>query len=79
MPWISRRLPSISESIDWARTLVLLGVEALQAGGATDTLHVLLKYEADIAKARAELRGEMPASPVTAPIDHFRRPEEASS
>jgi MoxR-like ATPase len=68
-----KKAPSISESIDWARTLVLLGLEAQQAAGATDTLHVLLKYEADIAKARAELRGEAPPTPRPAPVDNFRR------
>jgi MoxR-like ATPase len=71
-----KKAPSISESIDWARTLVLLGLEAMQAAGATDTFHVLLKYEADIAKARAELRGEPATSPRPTPVDRFRRPEE---
>ncbi len=70
-----KKAPSISESIDWARTLVLLGVEAMEAAGSTDTLHVLLKYESDIAKARAELRGETPAAPRPAPVDSFRRAE----
>ncbi len=70
-----KKAPSISESIDWARTLVLLGVEAMEAGGSTDTLHVLLKYEADIGKARAELRGETPTEPQPAPVDRFREPE----
>ena len=74
-----KKAPSISESIDWARTLVLLGLEAMQAAGATDTLHVLLKYETDIAKARAELRGEPATSPRSTPVDRFRQSEEQAT
>ncbi|MGZ8527308.1 MAG: AAA family ATPase [Candidatus Limnocylindrales bacterium] len=74
-----KKAPSISESIDWARTLVLLGLEAMQAAGATDTLHVLLKYEADIAKARAELRGEPATSPRATPVDRFRQPDDQAT
>ena len=33
-----RKAPSVSETIDWARTLVLLGVETIDAAGAKDTL-----------------------------------------
>ncbi len=71
-----RKAPSISESIDWARTLVLLGVEAIEGAGVPDTLHVLLKYEADIAKARAELRGETPRETGPVSVDRFRQREE---
>ena len=46
-----RKAPSVSETLDWARTLVLLGVETIDAAGAKDTLHVLLKYQADIERA----------------------------
>ena len=38
-----RKAPSVSETIDWARTLVLLGVETIDAAGAKDTLHILLE------------------------------------
>jgi MoxR-like ATPase len=50
-----RKAPSVSETLDWARTLVLLGVETIDAAGAKDTLHVLLKYQADIDRASKEL------------------------
>jgi hypothetical protein len=50
----------------------------MDAGASTDTLHVLLKYEADIGKARAELRGETPSAPQPAPVDHFRQPEPST-
>ena len=70
-----KKAPSISEAIDWARTLVLLGQETLDAQRASDTLHVLLKYEADIVKARDELLGTRVVAAAAPPIDHFRRPE----
>ena len=50
-----RKAPSVSETLDWARTLVLLGVETIDAAGAKDTLHILLKYQADIERATKEL------------------------
>jgi MoxR-like ATPase len=51
-----RKSPSISETIDWARTLVLLGIESVSTDVAVDTLHVLLKYRQDIERAEKELR-----------------------
>ena len=50
-----KKAPSVSETIDWARTLVLLGIEHIDAQTAKETLHVLLKYQTDIAKAAKEL------------------------
>lgn len=50
-----KKSPSVSETIDWARTLVLLGVDSVSAEQAKETLHVLLKYQSDIAKAAKEL------------------------
>jgi MoxR-like ATPase len=47
--------PSISETLDWARTLVVLGVEHIDAQTATSTLSILLKYRDDIEKAQREL------------------------
>ncbi|MEA2686776.1 MAG: hypothetical protein QOE93_1971 [Actinomycetota bacterium] len=48
--------PSVSETLDWARTLVLLGVVDVDVEAVTSTLHVLLKHRGDIAKADRELR-----------------------
>jgi len=45
-----RKAPSIAESIDWARALVLLGAGALDETLARSTLGALLKYEEDRAK-----------------------------
>ncbi len=50
-----RKAPSVSESIDWARTLLALGIEDVDADVAADTLEVLLKYQSDIELAKREL------------------------
>jgi MoxR-like ATPase len=50
-----RKAPSISESVDWARTLLALGIDDVDAGVTESTLHVLLKYQSDIEKVRREL------------------------
>ncbi|MBA3302557.1 MAG: MoxR family ATPase [Acidimicrobiia bacterium] len=50
-----KKAPSVSETLDWARTLVLLGIETVDEKQATETLHILLKYKTDIAKAAKEL------------------------
>src|SRR5687768_2554064 len=50
-----KKAPSVSETLDWARTLVLLGIENIDADQAKETLHILLKYQSDIAKAAKEL------------------------
>jgi MoxR-like ATPase len=50
-----KKAPSVSETLDWARTLVLLGIEHIDAQQAKETLHILLKYQTDIAKAAKEL------------------------
>lgn len=43
-----RKLPSISETVDWARTLVLMNADQLGDTIVRDTLNVLLKHESDI-------------------------------
>ena len=50
-----KKAPSVSETLDWARTLILLGVEHIDAQEAKETLNILLKYQTDIAKAAKEL------------------------
>src|SRR6202043_2843324 len=50
-----RKAPSVSETLDWARTLVILGVESIDAERAKATLHVLLKYRSDLERAAKEL------------------------
>jgi len=53
-----KKPPSVSETLDWARTLVLLGATTVDADRVRDTLHLLLKYQTDIAKAARELTVE---------------------
>jgi MoxR-like ATPase len=50
-----KKSPSVSETLDWARTLVLLGIDTIDAEQAKETLHILLKYQSDITKAAKEL------------------------
>ncbi len=47
-----KKVPSISETIDWAKTLVLLHSEQLDPPMVKQTLNVLLKFETDIEAMR---------------------------
>jgi MoxR-like ATPase len=47
-----RKVPSISETLDWARALVALNARAIDEQTMSNTLTVLLKYEADVQKAK---------------------------
>jgi hypothetical protein len=47
----------VSETLDWARTLILLGVEAVDEQVASETINILLKYQSDINKALREFQG----------------------
>ncbi len=51
-----KKRPSVSETIDWARTLFLLGAQEISTDLVIGTLHVLLKHQTDIEKATAELQ-----------------------
>lgn len=50
-----KKVPAISETIDWARTLLLLHTESLDADLVRDTLNVILKFQEDIENVDAEL------------------------
>ena len=52
-----KKAPSVSETLDWARTLVVLGIASVDVDQARDTLHILLKYRSDIERAEKELAG----------------------
>ncbi len=49
-----KKAPSISETIDWARTLLALGIEHVDTNVVQETIHVFLKYQADIDRALKE-------------------------
>ena len=51
-----KKSPSVSETLDWARTLLLLNMRHLEPAMVRDTLNVLLKYEQDIEAAQPKLR-----------------------
>jgi MoxR-like ATPase len=53
-----KKAPSVSETIDWARVLVLLHASVLRTDLVRDTLNVLLKFETDIDTASRQL-GEL--------------------
>ena len=59
-----KKAPSISETIDWARTLLYLGKSDIDPTVIGETLHVLLKYQSDITKARKELQVPEPGGVV---------------
>ena len=50
-----KKPPSISETLDWARSLVLLNAETLSPELVAATLNVLLKYTTDVEKVRSQL------------------------
>lgn len=65
-----KKAPSVSETLDWAKTLLLLGVDSITEAEAIETLNILLKYQSDIARATKELstdpNAKKPGQPRTA-------------
>lgn len=62
-----RKPPSVAESMDWARTLLLLHADALDGTLVQDTLNVLLKREADIQAVQPRLSALL-AEALAAPV-----------
>src|SRR5512138_3904763 len=56
-----RKPPSIAETLDWVRALAVLGAAELDPALLDETLNLVLKYEADVARAK-ERRGEVLAA-----------------
>ena len=56
-----KKSPSIAETIDWARTLLALGLDRLDADTIDATLGVVLKHNSDQERARKELVPDGPA------------------
>ena len=50
-----KKTPSISETLDWARALMILNAEELDEGLVNETLNIILKHQGDIHKAQSEL------------------------
>jgi MoxR-like ATPase len=58
-----KKSPSVSETIDWAKALVMLNADALDRDTLQNTLTVLLKHESDVQKARrAMINGDRPST-----------------
>ena len=57
-----KKAPAISETIDWARSLMLLHANQLEEELVRSTLNVLLKYEEDIEATDSELRSLLSTS-----------------
>ena len=51
-----KKSPSIAETIDWAQTLLALGIDTLDEAAVKTTLGVVLKHASDTAKAAGELK-----------------------
>jgi len=51
-----KKAPSIAETLDWARTLLHLGITELDADAARTTLTVLLKFQTDVEKVAGHLQ-----------------------
>ena len=69
-----KKAPSVSETIDWAKTLLALSIEHVDEKAVSETLHVLLKYQTDIEKAAKEF-GNPAAGELTdgRPTDRLHR------
>ena len=62
-----KKSPSISETLDWAKTLTLLNAEQLDESVVADTLSTVLKYEGDIRKAQDEMKAFLQAQRAARP------------
>jgi MoxR-like ATPase len=64
-----KKSPSVSETLDWARALVLLNAKSIDSKTLDSTLSILLKHESDLQRARRGMgrgddrgRGDEPPS-----------------
>lgn len=56
-----KKSPSISETLDWAKTLMFLGADSLDSKLVNNTLNVILKYQQDISKIEERTAGLLQA------------------
>jgi MoxR-like ATPase len=50
-----KKKPCVSETLDWAQSLIALQIEDLSPEVVSDTLNVILKYQADVDQVREKL------------------------
>ncbi len=72
-----RKQPSISETVDWARTLLLMHASELDETLVRTTLNVLLKHESDIVAVERDLRA-LTRTSAAASAPGYREPAKAS-
>ena len=60
-----KKNPSVSETIDWAKSLVMLNADSLDKQTLETTLTVLLKHESDVQKAKRALASGGGGHPLT--------------
>lgn len=63
-----KKMPGVSETLDWARVFVLMNAKELDSKLVDETLNVLLKYEQDIKKVRMRLDELLPEAEAAAPV-----------
>lgn len=68
-----KKSPSVSETLDWARALVLLNAKSLDPKTLDTTLSILLKHEADLQRARRGLSREERGRSDEPPSNEVRR------
>jgi MoxR-like ATPase len=51
-----KKLPAVSETIDWARTLLLMHADQLDPEMVRNTLNVILKFQDDVERVDTEVR-----------------------
>jgi MoxR-like ATPase len=68
-----KKSPSVSETLDWARALVLLNARAIDPKTLDTTLTILLKHEADLQRARRGLTREDKGHGEEPPSNEIRR------
>lgn len=66
-----KKQPSVSETIDWAKALVMLNADRLDRTVLENTLTVLLKHESDVNKARRLIGGNNGGSSRPHPLDRY--------
>ena len=51
-----KKKPCVSETLDWAQSLIALQVEELSADVVIETINVILKYQADVEQVKGKLQ-----------------------
>ncbi|MDQ3158325.1 MAG: MoxR family ATPase [Actinomycetota bacterium] len=69
-----RKAPSIAETVDWARTMAVLGATDLGADNLSATANIVMKYERDLERAIAHLKKRYGIE--AAPVESVKQPKQ---